>query len=421
MNNLIIFVKKYYRWIIFSLIFAFHIFTRFYQLEARLFFGPDQLESTWAAKGIIVDHIFPLLGPANKLGSGIYVGPLYYYLISIFYFFTGLDPIAAGIFAGVTSIFAFFTLFYITKKLFSFNVALLVVFINTVSFSGIEFDRMQWEPNFIPAISLIVFYSLYKVINNKPKYFFLLAFALGSAFHIHFTIAVFLPIIVILSLPFVPKNKTNLKYFLLSLPLFLIWLVPIAATNLSIINSLILNTSGYVGTSFHGFHLTRFLQLFSAAFIQIESFLTFPTLRILAYFILPLFFITYCFRHASRSRITLCYLVLLWFLIPWIIFTTYNGQITDYYFSVNRFIGLIVIAYLLMKLVASKKLLISAVFVIFISYYAFFNFNRFISYKRVGLKNYRAIVKYDISIAKEVKYEFGNPYSYLYWFYTRKK
>lgn len=415
------FLKRYNRWIILFLIFALHLFLRFYQLETRLFFGPDQLESSWAAKGIIVDHVFPLLGPANKLGSGIYIGPLYYYLISIFYFFTGLDPIAAGLFAGATSIFAFFVLFLVTKKLFSFDIALLAVFINTVSFSGVEFDRMQWEINFIPAISLLVLYSLYKVLSNEPKYFLLLAFALGSAFHIHFTISVFLPIIIILSLPFVPRNKTNLKYFLISLPLFLIWLVPIGIANLNIKNSLMSNTSGYIGASFHGFHLTRFFQLFSAAFIQIESFLTFPVLRLLTYLILPLFFISYCFRKLSRSKVIFCYLALLWFIVPWIVFTTYSGQITDYYFSVNRFIGLIMISYLLMKVITLKKTYIGSFIIIFLLYYTLFNLDRFMSYRRVGLQNYKAIVRNNIKISKKIEYEFGNPYSYLYWLYTEKK
>src|SRR3989344_3334081 len=95
------------------IIFLAHLFLRFYQIDTRSPFGYDQVDNAWAAMNIIVNHKFPLLGFQAKGNSGIYIGPIYYYFISIFYFVTNLNPIASGIAAGVTSIFTFLTLFYI--------------------------------------------------------------------------------------------------------------------------------------------------------------------------------------------------------------------------------------------------------------------------------------------------------------------
>jgi len=136
LHNILRAIKKDKRWIILIALFLFFVFLRFYQLEEKSIFLYDQLDSAWAAKNIIDDHRFPLIGPANKLGSGLFVGPLYYYLIAIFYYFTNLDPIASGLFAGATSIIGFFVLFYITKKLFSFNVALIALFIALFPIQG---------------------------------------------------------------------------------------------------------------------------------------------------------------------------------------------------------------------------------------------------------------------------------------------
>src|SRR3989338_9037397 len=87
------------------MIFILELFLRFYQIDQRSPFGYDQVDNAWAAKNIIIDHSFPLVGFVAKGNSGIYIGPLYYYLISIVYFIFDLNPISSCVFAGITSIF----------------------------------------------------------------------------------------------------------------------------------------------------------------------------------------------------------------------------------------------------------------------------------------------------------------------------
>lgn len=403
------------------LLFLVHVFLRFYQLESRFSLGYDQLDSAWAAKRIIVDHNFPLLGPANKLSSGIFIGPLYYYLISIFYFFTNLDPIAAALFAGITSIFSFFVLFFITKKLFSFNTAFLAVFINTISFSGIYFDRIQWEINFIPAVALIGFYALYRIVNGEEKYLMLLALALGLAFNVHLTVAVFMSVITILLMPFFPKTKKTIQYCLVSLAILLIFFSPLIIANFQTKSALSENVFQYFKESFHGFHLTRVSQLKHSAMIQIESFFTFSWLRPLNLIILPLFLIIYYLRQPFRKTFTFIYLTALWFIIPWFVLATYKGEITDYYFSSNRFMAIFIIAYLTTEFLKTKKILITLLIVIFGIYYSINNLQRFFSVKPTGLSAVKASIRQTIQQEKVIPYKEASPDSYLYYIYTRKK
>lgn len=422
MNKINIYVKiirqflfKHKVWVFFSLLLGIHIFLRFYQLEHSIF-NYDQVDSAWAAKRILIDRQFTLIGPANKLGSGIFVGPLYYYAISIFYYFTNLDPSASALFAGFTSIFSFCVLFIITKKLFSTRIAFIALFINTFAFSAIEFDRVQWEINFIAPLAYIAYYFLYRVLKGEEKFIFWLAITLGFAYHIHLTISVFLSIIVVLCLPFFPRSKSTLKYILYSVPILLIALSPIIIVNLMNKNTYASGSLTYAQNTFHGLHLTRLLQLKNAAFIQIESFITFSLLKGLAPFTIPLFLVFYLINTPTQKKFIISTLTLLWFTIPWIVLSTYSQEITDYYFSTNRFVGLTLLSYLISLLSERKNKLITIMLIIFGLYFIFINMQKFFVRKR-GLYNYRNIAKQYIKEGKIIPFKEGDPLSFLYFYY----
>lgn len=410
------------RYVVLLALFLSHLFLRFYEIETKSIFLYDQVDSAWAAKHIIVDHRFPLIGPENKVNSGFFIGPLYYYLISVFYYFTNLDPIAAGLFAGFTSIIGFFTLFIVTKKLFSFNIALIAVFINTVSYAAIDFDRVQWEPNFIPIVGLLTFYFLYKILLGNEKNILYLSIVLALSFHVHLTPAVFLPIIASITLPFFPKTKKTLLYTIYSIPILLLGLSPVIAVNIMNQNIYAANQLQYVDSSFHGIHLTRILQLFTAAFTQIESYTQFPAIsRFLSIVTIPFFFIFYFLIHPSRKSFIMVSLVFLFFAIPLLVLSTYRHIITDYYFSINRFVGLIMLSYLAYRILELKKTIITLFLIAFTIYYTTITMQKFFSKSIVGLRNYRILVKGEIQEGRIIQYEQGNPLSYIYYVYTRKK
>lgn len=413
-------LNNYRGWIILFLIFALEVFLRFYQIDTRNGFGWDQVDNAWAAKKIIVDHNFPLLGMVARGNSGIYIGPAYYYLISIFYWFTNLDPIASGIFAGLTSIFTFFTIFFVIKKLFSFNMALIAVFINTISFFAIMFDRTQWPVDFIPAVSLIIFYCLYQILLCKPRYLIFLAIALGFSFHIHFT-SIFYPIIILLSLPFFPRTKETFKYIFLSLPLFLVWLVPIVIYDFQSGGANGGSLLRYTNTYYLGFHLRRVMQLTGDAFIQFEHYFLFEKLLKPLKFVLPvLFALIYLFKNRLKEKFLMIYLILLWFLVPWLVFSTYGGEISDYYFSINRFIVLIILSYLITRVFQINNLIPKIFVFSFFAFYAFVNMSRFLNQSAVGISFYKTQTLKDIGKKKVIKFSEGVPKSYFYYIYTRK-
>jgi len=406
---------------LFLLTFILLIFLRFYQLDIRSHFGWDEVNNAWAAKNIIVDKEFPLLGFQAKMNSGIYIGPYYYYLVAIVYFLTDLDPIASGIMAGITSIFTFLTLFYVAKKLLSINAALIAVFLNTVSVFAINFDRVQGTVNFIPGVALIIFFSLYKIITGYPKFILILTLAFGFLLHIHVT-AVYFPIIILLCLPFFPRTKEMLKYMFLSIPILLFFIFPSIIAFLQNVGHAS-DAINYSHTYFHGFHLKRVMQLTNDALIQFEPYFNYSIfIKYLKFILIPLFISLYLYKNISKDKLLLCYLVLLWFMIPWLVLSTYSGEISDYYYSTNRFIALLIIAYLISKIFQFRNIIAKITAISLLIFYMEFNLQKFfLSTVSDNLKDKIEVVQKAIKEGGEIGFQEGVPESYLYYYYMREK
>ncbi len=417
--------KKYNKWVLKNkflltllLIFAFELFLRFYQMDLKNPFGYDQVDNAWAAKNILVNHRFPLVGMVAKTNSGIYIGPAYYYLISVFYALTNLNPVASEIFAGLTSIFTFWTLYFFSKKLFNKEIALIAVLINTFALPAIIFDRIQWPVDFIPAISLIIFYLIYRVMMGDVKKIMFLAIAVGFMFNIHFT-AIFFPIIIFFCLPFFPRRLETIKYCLISIPLFLIWLIPNIAYTLSN------KTSGsniiYLNTYSHGFHLKRMIQIIGDSVVQFDPYVIFDWIKKIKIIFPIIFIIVYFKKTVEPAKFKFLYLILLYFLVPWVIFTIYSGEMSDYYFSNSRFIALLIIAYLIYSVWSIKNLVPKIVIAILLSYYCIFNFINFLPYTDEGLYKRESRPRNAATFNQKIDFQVGVPESYIYYYFMRQK
>ena len=413
------FVKKNKFLIILTVVFLFEIFFRFYQLDTRNPFGYDQVDNAWAAKNIVLDHEFTAVGMPAKANSGIYIGPIYYYFLAIVYWITNLNPIAAGIAAGLTSIFNFWVIFFIGKKLFSKEVGLVAVVINTFVLHEILFDRVQVPINFIPSVALLIFYVLYKITQGNVKHILTLAILVGLSFNIHFT-AVFYPIMIVLTLPFFPWNKQTIKYILLSIPLFLVWILPSTIGEFTR-KSDYSGFNSYLQTNFHGFHLRRVIQLIGDGFIQFEQYVFTDVLKPLKYLLIPLFFVSYLYKSISKKKLIFCYLIVLWFVVPWFGFATYRGEITDYYFAISRYIALLIVSYFFVKIWLIKNIVPKAAVVIVLIYVAVINFINFIPYKDGGIHRLEVEVSKTIQRGEKIPYQHNVPESYMYFYLMRQK
>ncbi len=200
----------------FILIVLLTLFPRCIELLANNYlFGFDQGREMLAAKGIVVDHKFILIGTELGAGSagisGLFHGPIYYYLLTVpFLLFKG-DPYGAVVLMFVLSVATVIFSFFLGKKLFSLKGGLLLSFLVAVSPPLIAQARFIWSPNPPSFFILLAFYFLYLFIV-KQKYYYLLFAAFFSAFVYNFEFALAVPMcltVFVFAISFL-KNKVKL-------------------------------------------------------------------------------------------------------------------------------------------------------------------------------------------------------------------
>lgn len=316
------YLSKYFSskiiFIIFILLLGVQIFTRFSYPDTKSDFSWDQIDNAWAAKNIIYDHKLPLVGMQAKGNTGFYIGPYYYYLITPFYIATDLDPYASIIIAGFTSIVMFFLTYLLVKSMLGENIALFATFFEVFSFYIIGLDRTQWPVNLIAPVSLIIFYSLFKIMNGKSMYIVLLVAAFGFSLHVHFTSVFYVPLI-LLCLPFFPRKKQTLKYILMSVPIFIFFLFPIIVATLGKSSS---NIASYLSSSYLGIHLRRLLQISHDGFIEFEGIASLKFFKEIGQLLFPTFLLISFVKLHRTGKVYLVYLSLIWVILPWLFFAT---------------------------------------------------------------------------------------------------
>ncbi|MGH7245570.1 MAG: hypothetical protein ACREGI_01400, partial [Candidatus Levyibacteriota bacterium] len=116
------------------------------------------------------------------------------------------------------------------------------------------------------------------------------------------------------------------------------------------------------------------------------------------------------------------YLMTLWFVVPWIVFSTYNGEISDYYFAINRFIVLLIIGYLLAKFWELPTIFPKLAVVCLLLFYSYANLGAFFNdHQDDGIRAHRRYVTKLISQGVKVQYQWGNPDSFFYYFLYERK
>lgn len=407
-------MQKYIRIVLIILV-SFHLFFRFFQLEERSSLGWDQIDSAWAAKSIVVDHTFPLRGPVAKGNTGIYMGPLYYYLISIVYFFTNMDPIASPIFGAITATINAFVLYWVTKKLFGEHVALVALFINTFAINVIYRDHIQNAIQFIVPVSYLIFYFLYRVITGSYRHLLHLAIMIGLSFHVDFT-SVFYPMLVVCALAFFPKTKKALPYLIGSIALFALLVSPMLLAGRH--TSLATNFTTLFQTYYHGFHLQRILQLAFDAFISLENILQERALRPFVFFIVPTFMVIYWKQNKRPETLKLFYLIILWFIIPWLVLSTYKGELTTSYFSLPYNISIAMLGFLTWQMMLASNIIVRIVPIVWWVWYAFTNSTTFLNTVSGEMPRQRQDVISAIARKEEIPFKDGHADSYFYYYYT---
>lgn len=198
-------------------------FFRLYKIEAIHGFAIDADLYSWIVKDIIYGKHFRLVGQLTST-EGVYIGPLFYYLLSPFFLLTGMNPIAAVIFATLLGMLTVASFYFVFKKLINTNAGLIGAFLQAILPLRVGYDR--WV---VPSITVNLwciwfFYSLVKILNGDRNYLILGMFLTGLIWHVHLALVpliVLLPLAVILS-----KKNPGKKILILGILAFTLPMLP---------------------------------------------------------------------------------------------------------------------------------------------------------------------------------------------------
>lgn len=408
--------------VIFLLIFliAASLFFRFYNIGRVIPLTWDQVRDAWVMKDLLVDGKFPLLGPRTGIGH-FHLGPAYYYLLAPLYFLTNLDPIAAGWFAVLATLLTMISLFWVGRAVFGIGVALLAVFICAFSGYLISMDRVPWNVSLVMMASVWIFYSLFKINEGQNRWFIPLGLLAGFFFHLHFT-AVFIPPIIILSLLLVKNKKRIIPWALTAILLFLVFFIPSVVQDLRSSLGDYLKLKEFIGDYYHGFHFRFMLYRLPEVFLVFQSVLFLEILRVIKY-ILPLIFLAkFILFPENKTDRFVGTVFFFFFLVTLVGFTVYSGPLSDYYFLLTMPFAIYMIAYLMVFIFRLKIKIINITLVTACLFWAYKNVQpSFNNYSQASIDYQKQEVLKQIKLGKIIDFQEGNPASYLYYFYTRKK
>ncbi|TSC88581.1 MAG: Glycosyltransferase [Microgenomates group bacterium Gr01-1014_7] len=173
-------------------------FLRFYKLSGYMTFLGDEGRDAIIIKKILTEGDLPFIGPPTSVGN-IYLGPFYYYMMTIPMAIFWLNPTAAAGMDALIGVATVMLIYYLGKIWFGRASALIAAFLYAISPVNIIYSRSSWNPNPAPFFSLIGIWGCYKAYQTKNfLWFILVGAAAAAALQMHYLVVLLIPIYLIL-------------------------------------------------------------------------------------------------------------------------------------------------------------------------------------------------------------------------------
>ncbi len=337
-------VKVFKKWakknrselILLLLILGLGAFLRFYQIRGHATFLGDEGRDAIIVKRMIVDHKFTLLGPTVSFGN-LYLGPIYYYLMIIPLWLTGLDPVGPAMMVASFGVFSIFLVYLLGRDFFDRSAGLTAAALYAVSYPIIVHTRSSWNPNPVPLFALLTIYGIWRVVKYKDgKWIALVGACLGIIFQLHYIAFAFIGSVFLIFL--ILKIRLKWYWYLLGIFSFLFLLSPQILFELrhNFINSkalvdFILKRGFFETTAGVGFDKLAPFSLYQRLFYRLIAVDRKWVGGVLIFFI-TLWGILHALRKRKFRTENLGFSLLgLWLLLGVLIIPLYRGTIHDHY------------------------------------------------------------------------------------------
>jgi len=158
-------------------------FTHLYRINHTYIFNNDEARDVLIIKKMVDTGKPVLLGPQTSIGN-MYLGPIYYYLMTPSLLISRMDPVGPAIMVGLFGIATSYLLFFYGSKKYGLLGGTIASLLYSLSPVMLHYSRSSWNPNIIPffAISLIISAD-YK---HKKLSWLLFGLCAGVLFQLHY-------------------------------------------------------------------------------------------------------------------------------------------------------------------------------------------------------------------------------------------
>lgn len=208
------------------LIISIGAFCRFWNIGNWQYFSYDQARDFIIIKRILLDHKLTLVGP-TVLAPGVYLPPFYYYSLAPFLYLFNFHLIGPDIYTAFLGLAAIIVFYFLVRDLFGSKAAIFSSLLFSLNPYLIQVSRHAWNPNTIYFFTLLFALSFERYFFKKSgKYLILAAFSLSWALNLHYTVLVFLPLLLFMFIKEFVLKKLS-RNLLLSLLVFFCLVSPI--------------------------------------------------------------------------------------------------------------------------------------------------------------------------------------------------
>ena len=320
------------------------------------------------AQTIASGKTYPLLGPTA--GGIFYLGPFYYYLLSIPLFFTKNITGPYYFIALLNALSVVLTYFFV-KKYFNTKLAIVSSLLYATFPFAIITGRNMWNPALLPTFNILFFFSLFFWLSGEKRSLIVLLPLFSILTQLHAISLCFFVILIIAF--FINRKGFCLRYFLIGIGISMILYLPYfyyevyhKFENLrSFISFLTKNYQSYSTQDISTFFLNAFfLYPKMAKDFDIPPFLKIIlwTENILWLISLAFYIIKLAIKRINKYEIML----LAWFLIPFISILTKRDVLWFYYFDILYPVQFILIASFIFFLLSYLKNQAFSVFFLFV-------------------------------------------------------
>ena len=167
---------------------------RLYRIEGYMTFLGDEGRDVRVVRNILRGDL-AFIGPQTSVG-GMYLGPLYYYMMAPALLLSGLNPVGPAVMVALLSVVTIILTWYFGRRWFGPLTGILTAFLFTISPVSIIHSHSSWNPNPMPFFALLSVWGIYQVwANQKYRFLPLVGLSIAFALQMHYLSLLLLPLL----------------------------------------------------------------------------------------------------------------------------------------------------------------------------------------------------------------------------------